>query len=184
LGLFLGGTLLAEIQFLRRDLFPEPSLALNDSVIPSPSRGRRFLKHLQKYLQHLLTICLFFMGLFLISFPDIRSESSPGYIQIHSWTPNPYLTFYLIQKFWDTLGSLLVLTAISFSAPIGSAHDSTPLLQIPFNTRLANTWETFHSHCICSTVLSSTVLAGQCWWPQETLQRLTGGNLRSTIQWC
>ena len=137
MGLFLGGMLLAEVQFLRRDLFPEPSLALNDSTIPSQSGGKRFLKHLQKYLQHLLTICLFFMGLFLISFPDIHSESTPGYIQLHSWTPEPYRTFYLIQKFWDTIGALIVLTAISFSPPIGYAHDSTPLLQIPFNTRLA-----------------------------------------------
>jgi len=77
------------------------------------------------------------MGLFLVSFPDRASETTPGYIHIIRWTPDPYHTFYLIQKFWDTVGALLVLIAVSFSPPFGSAHDSTPLLQIPFETRLA-----------------------------------------------
>lgn len=136
MGLFIGGMLLAEIQFLRRDLFPEPSLSLNDSTNLSQPESR-FLEHLQKYLQHLLTICLFFLGLFLIGFPDYHTKRTPGLVGLYSWTPEQYQTFYLIQKFWNTLGSLLVLMAISFSPPIGSATDLTPLLQIPFNTRLA-----------------------------------------------
>ena len=95
------------------------------------------MKHLQKYLQHLLAFCIFFLGLFLIGFPDYHSERTPGLMRIHSWTPEAYQTLYLTPKFWNTLGSFLVLTAISFSLPIGSALDSTPALQIPFNTGLA-----------------------------------------------
>lgn len=97
--LFLGGMLLAEIQFLRRDLFPKPSLGLDDTANLSPSKQERFFKPLQKYLLHLLTICLFFIGLFLVTFPDLHSETSPGYILIISWTPERYRTFYLVQKF-------------------------------------------------------------------------------------
>jgi len=134
--LFLGGMLLAEIQFLRREIFPEQSSRPNDLTSPLASR-KGLTSHLQKYLQHLLTFCLLLMGLFLVGFPDLKSESTPGLVRIHEWTPEPYRAFYLIQKFWNTLGALLVLTAISFSPPMGIAEDSTPLLQIPYNTALA-----------------------------------------------
>jgi hypothetical protein len=116
--LFLGGMLLAEIQFLRREMFPEQSPALNDLTSTLSYKRKWFIKHLQKYLQHLLTICLLFMGLFLVSFPDLKSEDTPGLVRIHEWTPEPYRVFYLFQKFWNTLGTFLVLTAISFSPPM------------------------------------------------------------------
>jgi peptidoglycan/LPS O-acetylase OafA/YrhL len=140
MGLFLGGTFLADLQFLRRDLFPPRPSGLLDfpgSPTPHPFSPKSSILHHHKILLHLLTVPLFLLGLFLVSFPDLNSESTPGYIHIHAWTPLEYRTFYLTQKFWDTIGALILLTAISFSPPVGSSDDGTPLLQMPFNTRLA-----------------------------------------------
>jgi len=40
MGVFIGGMLLADIQFLRRDLFPKPSLTLTGSSSSSQSGGK------------------------------------------------------------------------------------------------------------------------------------------------
>jgi peptidoglycan/LPS O-acetylase OafA/YrhL len=150
LGLFLGGAFLAELQFLRRELFPPHSIGLLGPLTSVPFRKdcsplAFFVKHSKMFL-HLLTIPLFFLGLFLIGFPDANPESTPGFRHIHAWTPHQYRTeiaFWYTAKFWGTVGSLILLTAMSFSPPFSfpslptSFENPTPLLQKPFTTPLA-----------------------------------------------
>jgi peptidoglycan/LPS O-acetylase OafA/YrhL len=142
LGLFLGGAFLAELQFLRRDLFPSHSTSLLSppSTTSTPPRPRPFLLKYSKLFLHLLTIPLFFAGLYLISIPDQQPESTPGWRHIHAMTPPQYRTEiapWYTAKFWGTVGSLILLVSLSFSPPLPFSSSPSGLLQLPFTNPLA-----------------------------------------------
>ena len=145
IGLFLGGSFLSALQIFRRNIFPsQPSGMVESPNPPLRPRGFRvltnfFLQH-HTFFGHLLTIPLCFAGLWLVGLPTQDPGSSPGFIWIYSWTPSQYHTGianWHIEKFWNTVGALMLLTAMSFSPPIGSSDNATPLLQILFNTRFS-----------------------------------------------
>jgi peptidoglycan/LPS O-acetylase OafA/YrhL len=120
---------------LRGEYFKDAdSTALLDIFPPSISQHARAI-------MHTLTAILTLISLHLLTFPDLAPELTYGYQTLTTHTPATYGTYTLTQRYWLALGATLLVFTMSLSPSLHASPSSqnkpTPLLQTPFNTRIA-----------------------------------------------
>jgi peptidoglycan/LPS O-acetylase OafA/YrhL len=133
--LFLSGTFLCEIQFIRLSWSESSERALPTQSSNNLTTETRFglsqitvsgLRNCTT-LVHALPLMGFMFSLYILSFPDESPEKSPGYINMIAYTPAHYVVLGLVNRFWLAIGAFICVLSINFS----------PFLQGVFNTRLA-----------------------------------------------
>jgi peptidoglycan/LPS O-acetylase OafA/YrhL len=163
LGLFLCGTILADIHFMTKE--PEWG-SVKMSLSKFVPRG--ILQH-KNLLQHALTIVATLVAIHFLTFPDEGSTTSPGYRHMIANTPAQYGGFNLTQRFWLCVGAVLFVAALVFS-PLISASDPTPMLQkvfiLPFTQYLGNiSYALYISHHLCLFTVGIRILN---FWKDKT----------------
>ena len=127
--LFLFGMLLAGLQLLRQDRFPDDDYKSIERYIPS------LIYHHSNAIMHTLSIILALLAIHLVSLPTTNPRDSPGYMSFVAYTPARYASNNMTHRYWSSIGAALLLTAILLSPPLKAQVQ--PLLQQPFRTRFA-----------------------------------------------
>lgn len=115
--LFLSGTLFCDIHFIRLahiDSF-NSLLPSSTNAVQKPSRHR---------LVQLIACTGFFLGLWMLSFPDEDATSSPGYLTIIANTPSIYWDFNIVARFWLAVGAFLLFLSVTLSPLLQSIFSS------------------------------------------------------------
>jgi peptidoglycan/LPS O-acetylase OafA/YrhL len=136
LSLFIMGTFLADLGFAfaaRAARSPDASLNQPDildyisELIDCVSNLPRIPANRKSQLVSVSTKVTFFLGVFLLCYPDEQADKTPGYVTLVQITPKAYQDSGMHDKYWLAMGAFLLIASIT----------SSPTLQKPFNMAFA-----------------------------------------------
>ncbi|KAK1712893.1 acyltransferase family-domain-containing protein [Colletotrichum acutatum] len=130
--LFCAGLLLAELSIIMPNT--APTTETTEDQLPSYRLRtvKRYGSQSIHIFRHAGTVALFFLGLYLFSYPEYYGASTPGFITISQWVPDYYKAMGdRTQLYWNSIGAIIFIFALMYSPP------AEPLLQRPFTTSFA-----------------------------------------------
>lgn len=110
--LFFGGTFLAEIDLILAARKTSHSVASKGLLDPSPRS--------EKYIR-IFWIVLGVFSLFLMSEPDKKWESTPGWVYLSTWIPKWYIDG---NRFYQVIGSILFVACTNRSRSLQNIFNS------------------------------------------------------------
>ena len=210
--LFCAGLILAELSLLSP---PEgedrpASLGTTDDDASSLGEDTQELKeHREKtttrigqllfaICRHTVTISLMAVSLHFLSYPENDGHATPGFRTISSWAPAAYKDEFLIQWFWNSIGSVLFVVSLMYSPPLGritsprAGHLTQPrptsLLQRIFNTSVAQylgkiSYSLYLAHGTVNHTVGVRYLnpAWADWTAAEALGQQAGGEIGAAM---
>ena len=206
--LFCAGLVLAELSLLlppEGGERPGPSNTTGDDALLFEEDMQELKEHRTTFLtriprvffvicRHVAIMFILAVSLHFLSYPENDGHATPGFRTMSSWAPPAYKDEFLIQWFWNSIGSVLLIVALMYSPPLGritspsagnlNQHRPTPLLQRIFMTSIAQylgkiSYSLYLAHGTVNHTIGVRYLspARADWTAAEALGRQAGGEI-------
>ena len=159
--LFCAGLILAELSVLvppEGENGPPPINTTDDDALLLEEDIKELKEHQPKAMirvgrllftisRHMVTMSIMAVSLHFLSYPENDGHATPGFRTMSFCAPAAYKDEFLIQWFWNSIGSVLFVASLMYSPPLGritsprAGHLAelrpTPLLQRIFTASIA-----------------------------------------------